>query len=77
MRRRWLDVDRRHGTIVLAVLWRVGLGIVELWNFELVNAVEKHRWLWDFYDLALCNLMHFLQFTDLSSRSGVLAGFCE
>ena len=42
---RWgsLGVDRWRGAIVLVVFWRVGLGIVELWNFKLVNAGEKHR----------------------------------
>ena len=38
VQRRWLVVDRRRGVIVLVVLWQVGLGIAELWKFELVNA---------------------------------------
>ena len=29
---------RWRGAIVLVVFWRVGLGIAELWKFELVNA---------------------------------------
>ena len=65
---RWgrLGFDRWRGTIVLVVFWRVGLGIVELWNLELVNAGEKHRWSCEFDGLALCNLVHFLQFADVS-----------
>ena len=38
-----MGVYRRHGAIVLVVFWQVGLVIVELWNFEFVDAGEKHR----------------------------------
>ena len=39
-----MGVDQRHGAIVLVVFRRVGLGIVELWEFDLINVVENHRW---------------------------------
>ena len=61
-----LGVDRRCGAIVLVIFRRVGLGIVKLWNFELVDVGENHRWLCDFDELILCNLVHFLQFFDVS-----------
>ena len=46
----------------------VGLGIGELQKFELVGAGEKHRWSCDFVEFALCGLMHFLQFVDVSLK---------
>ena len=66
MRRIWLDVDRRRGAIVLVVFRRVGLGIVELWKFELINLGEKHHWSCEFENIYLYNLVHLLQFTDIS-----------
>ena len=50
------------------VFQRVGLGIVELWNFELVNAGENHRWLCEFDKLALRDLVHFIQFADMPHK---------
>ena len=61
-----LGVERRRGAIVLVVFGRVGISIAELWKFKLVDAVEKHRWSCEFDEIALCNLVHFLQFTDVS-----------
>ena len=61
----WLGVHRRRGAIVLVVFWRVCLGIVELWNSELVNAGEKHLCSSKLDEISLCNLVHFLQFTDV------------
>ena len=61
-----LGVDRQHGAILLVVFWRVGLGIVMLCNFELIDAGEKHRWLFDCNKISLRNLVHFLPFSDLS-----------
>ena len=74
MRRICLGEERRCVTIVLVVLWRVGLGIVELWKFELVNAGENHRWSCESDDLALCDLVHSPSSLMCPSRSGVLAG---
>ena len=68
MRRRWLGEDRRSGTIVLEVFRQVGLGIVELWKSELVNVGEKYCWSCEFDKLALCNLVHFLLFADVSRK---------
>ena len=59
-------VDCRHGAIVLVVFQRVGLGIVKLWKFELANAGKNYRWLREFENISLCDLVHFLQFTDMS-----------
>ena len=50
------------------VFRRVGLGIVKIWNFDLVNAVENHRWSCKFGKLALCDLVHFLQLADVSHK---------
>ena len=61
-----MGVDQRRDAIVFVVFRRVGLGIVELWNFELVNAGENHRWSCNFDKLALSDPVHFLQFTDVS-----------
>ena len=60
-----MGVDRRRGAIVLMFFWQVGLDIVEIWNFELVDAREKHRWLRDCVELYLCDLVHRLQFAYL------------
>ena len=38
VRRVRLGLDQRRGAIVLVVFRQVGLGIIELWNFELVDA---------------------------------------
>ena len=48
------------------VFRRVGLGIIELWNFDLADAGGKHRWLCEFDDLTLCDLVYLLQFTGVS-----------
>ena len=61
-----MDVDWRRGAIVLVVFWKVGLGIVELWKFELFNAGENHHWSCEFDKLALCDLVHLLHFVDVS-----------
>ena len=61
-----MDVDWRRGAIVLVVFWWVGLSIIELWNFDLVDAGENHHWSCEFDELALCDIVHLLQFTDVS-----------
>ena len=66
MRRIWLGIDRRRGAIVLVVFWRVGLGIVKLCNFELIDVEENHRCLFDCGKIAFRDLVHFLQFADVS-----------
>ena len=68
MRRGRLSVERRCRTIVLVVLRQVGLGIFELWNFELIDAGENHHWLCEFDELALRNFVNFLQFYDVSHK---------
>ena len=50
----------------MVVLQQVGLGIGELWNFELVGVIEKHCWSCDCVEIALRDLVHFLQFADVS-----------
>ena len=65
MRRIWLGEDRRNGAIVLEVFWCVGLGIVELWKYELVNTGENNCWLYNFDELTLCNIVYFLQLYDM------------
>ena len=39
--------------------------IYKLEILELVNAGEKHCWYCEFNELALCDLVHFLQFIDV------------
>ena len=63
---RWLIGNQRRGAIVLVVFRWVGISIVEFWLFQLVDTGEKHPWSCKFDNLALCNLVHFLQFTDMS-----------
>ena len=63
-----LGVDPRCGAIVLLVFWRVGLGIGEIWNFELFGVGENHHWSCDCVELALCNLVRLLQFYDVSCK---------
>ena len=48
-----MGVDQQCGAIALVVFRQVGIGIVEIWNLELANAGEKHRWPCKFNDLAL------------------------
>ena len=64
---RWgsLGVDQRRGVIVLVVLRWVGLGIFDLWNFELVDAGGEHRWSCHFVELALRTVVNLLQFVDV------------
>ena len=45
---------------------RIGLGMVELCKFDLIYAGENHSCLCEFDKLFLYNLVHFLQFTDVS-----------
>ena len=61
-------VDRRRSAIVLVVFRRVSLSIVKLWNFELVDAGEKHSWSCEFDELALHDLVRFLQFAAFSCK---------
>ena len=39
-----MDAEKRHGATFLVVFGQVGLGVSELWNFELVGVGEEHRW---------------------------------
>ena len=61
----WLVADQWHGSIILEVFGRVGLGVSKLCNFELVGVGEKHRWSDDGVDIFLQNLVHHLQFSDV------------
>ena len=61
-----MGVDRQCGVIVLVVFRRIGLGIGELQNVELVSVIEKHHLLCSFIEIYFQDLSHFLQFTDVS-----------
>ena len=61
-----MSVNWRCGAIVLVAFRQAGLGIIKLWNFELVNVGKKHHWLCNFFKLTLCDLVHFLQIGDVS-----------
>ena len=50
----------------MVVFQLVGFVVVELLDFELVEAGEIHRWSCKFNDFTLYDLVHFLQFTDVS-----------
>ena len=60
--------DRWRGAVVLVVFQPDGLGIIKLWKFELANAGEKHRCSCELDKIALCDLVYFLQFTDVSVK---------
>ena len=60
-----LGVDPRCGAIVLLVFWRVGLGIGEIWNFELFGVREKRRWSCNGVGISFQDLLHFLQLYDV------------
>ena len=66
MQKEWIGANQWCGAIALEVFGRVGLGVGELQNFELVDVEEKHRWSDDGINLSLQDLVHNFQFAYVS-----------
>ena len=64
----WLGSNRRCGAIDLEVFRRVGLGVDDIRNFELVGVVGNHRWLDAGIGISLQDLILHFQFPDVSSE---------
>ena len=61
-----MGANRRCGSIVLVVFDRVGIGIGELQNFELVVVGEENHWSDNGVDILHQDLVYHFQFADVS-----------
>ena len=52
----------------------MSLSIGEIRNFDLVGVGENYRWLCNWIKVSLRDLLHGLQFADVSLEEGVLYG---